>query len=105
VSSVRWTRGAVRDLLEIRSFIAVEDPVAADRWIQRLRDRARLAARHPRGGRVVPEFGRDDVREVFVRTYRIVCRMLPDEIHVLTVFEGSRLLHPSNITDDSNGDR
>jgi len=54
---------------------------------------------------VVPEFGRDDVREVFVRTYRIVCRMLPDEIHVLTVFEGSRLLHPSNITDDSNGDR
>ena len=104
MSTVRWTRGAVSDLREIRSFIAVDDPLAADRWVQRLRDRARLAADHPLGGRVVPEFGRDEVREVLVRTYRIVYRVLPDEILVLTVFEGSRLLHPSDMADDSNGD-
>ena len=100
MSSVRWTRGAVEDLREIRSFIEVDDPVAAARWIGRLRERAGLAADHPQGGRVVPEFGRADVREIFVRTYRIVYRVLPDEIHVLTVFEGSRLLRPSDIADD-----
>ncbi len=40
----------------------------------------------------MPEIGRDDVREVFQRTYRIVYRVVDDGIVVLTVFEGHRLL-------------
>ena len=32
------------------------------------------------------------VREVFLRSYRIVFRVLDEEIHVVTVFEGHRLL-------------
>ncbi len=100
MSTVRWTRDAVEDLREIRSFIALDDARAATRWVERLRERARLAADHPLSGRIVPEFGRDDLREVFVRTYRVVYRALPGEIHVLTVFEGSRLLRSSDIDDD-----
>lgn len=100
MSVARWTRGAVEDLRETRSFIAADDPIAESRWIERLRARARLAAEHPQSGRIVPEFGREEIPEVFVRTYRIVYRTLPDEIHVLTVFEGSRLLRPSDIADD-----
>ena len=46
----------------------------------------------PRMGRVVPEIARDDVREVFQRTYRIVYRVVDDGIVVLTVFEGHRRL-------------
>lgn len=100
MSKVRWTRGAVEDLREIRSFIGLDDARAATRWVERLRARARLAADHPLSGRIVPEFGRGDLREVFVRSYRIVYRALPDEIHVLTIFEGSRLLRPSDIADE-----
>ena len=80
--------------------MAVDDPGAAARWIERLRARAELAARHPHAGRVVPEFGRGEIREVFLGTYRIVCRVLPAEIHVLTVFKGRRLLHPTDISDE-----
>ncbi|MFT6399410.1 MAG: plasmid stabilization system protein ParE [Bradymonadia bacterium] len=100
MTSVRWTRGAIEDLKEIRSYIALDDAKAAARWIQRLRERAGLASHNPGAGRVVPEFGRDDIREVFVRSYRLVYRALPAEIHVLTVFEGRRLLHPSDISDE-----
>jgi plasmid stabilization system protein ParE len=46
----------------------------------------------PHAGRVVPEIGRQDVREVFVRSYRVVYRLVADGIVVLTVFEGHRLL-------------
>lgn len=42
----------------------------------------------PLGGRVVPELGRTDVREVFLRTYRIIYRVAGDDIRILTVFEG-----------------
>lgn len=89
---ILWSARARRDLIEIRRFIAQDNPTAADRWIERLRRRAREAADFPNSGRIVPELGRNDVREVFVRNYRIVYRLGEDEIVVLTVFEGHRRL-------------
>lgn len=60
-----------------------------------------LAANHPEAGRVVPEFGREDIREVFLRSYRIVYLIEEDATVVLTVFEGHRLLEPA---DEANTD-
>jgi plasmid stabilization system protein ParE len=88
----RWTERAVSDLLAIGEYIAADNPAAARSWVERLRERALAAAEVPRAGRVVPELGRDDVRETFLRTYRIVYRVVPEGIVVLTVFEGHRLL-------------
>lgn len=86
-----WTDRARRDLLAIGRYIARDNPVASRRWLAQLRSRAREATGAPRAGRVVPEFEREDVREVFLRTYRIVYRIREDNIDVLTVFEGHRL--------------
>jgi plasmid stabilization system protein ParE len=46
----------------------------------------------PQTGRVVPELGRDDVRQVLLRTYRIIYLVHHGGITVLTVFEGHRRL-------------
>ena len=89
---LRWSDHARRDLLTIGRYIARDNPPAARGWIEQLRERARLAAENPLTGRVVPELGRDDVREVFLRSYRIVYSVGADAIDVLTVFEGHRLL-------------
>lgn len=88
--SVRWSRRATQDLLDIGDFIATDNPAAARRWIERLRVRAALAAGTPLAGRKVPELDRDDVRETFLRSYRIVYRVLPRAIVIVTVFEGHR---------------
>ncbi|MEW6490860.1 MAG: type II toxin-antitoxin system RelE/ParE family toxin [Thermodesulfobacteriota bacterium] len=93
---VRWTDRARRDLLDIGEYIARDNRAAARSWVERLRARARKAAETPLAGRVVPELGRDDVREVFVRTCRIVYEVREDAIHVLAVFEGHRLLQRSS---------
>jgi len=90
VSRVRWTTRALADLREIGSYIARDNPEAARRWIERLRDRARKAALHPAAGRMVPERERPDLREVFVGSYRIIYRARAEGIDVLTVFEGHR---------------
>lgn len=87
----RWTRRALQDLREIGSYISQDNPAAARRWVARLRERADKAAEMPRTGRIVPEFGRDDLREVFLKSYRIVYHLQEDGIVVLTVFEGHRL--------------
>jgi toxin ParE1/3/4 len=89
---IRWMPQALRDLDSIRRFIARDNPATARLWVARLQAQARTTASVPLAGRVVPELDRADVREVFLRSYRIVYRVLDDEMHVLTVFEGHRLL-------------
>lgn len=46
---------------------------------------------HPLSGRVVPEIGHESVREIVQGNYRIVYRLRPDTIEVVTVFHGARL--------------
>ena len=87
---LRWTARAQRDLLAIADYISQDSPEAARVWVEKLRERARRATGLPRAGRVVPELARSDVREVFLRTYRIVYAIHDEAIDVLTVFEGDR---------------
>lgn len=94
---LRWTDRARRDLLAIGRYIARDNLSTARRWVERLRERARQAAATPLAGRVVPELQRDDIREVFLRNYRIVYRVRENAIDVLTVFEGHRLFKAENL--------
>lgn len=89
---LRWTASARADLLDIGAYIARDDRVAARRHVERLRLRARQAAEHPHSGRIVPELGRDDLRELIEGNYRIVYRISAGFIEVLTVTEAHRLL-------------
>ena len=96
---LRWTDRARRDLLSIGRYIAQDNPSAARQWVERLRQRTRQAAARPLAGRVVPELQRKDVREVFLRNYRIVYRVRRGTVDVLTVFEGHRLLEADTLTE------
>ena len=90
--AVVWTDRALTDLEAIGDFIAADNPAAAERWVSELMASAERAAGTPMAGRQVPEGGRDDVREVLKRTYRIVYRITDDQLEILTVFEGHRQL-------------
>lgn len=90
---LRWTERATADLIAVYRDIALDNPRAAKDWVAKLRQRARCAADTPLTGRIVPEFGRPDIREVFLGNYRIVYRIADDRVTILTVFEGHRLLH------------
>ena len=99
-SRVVWTDRSLDDLEAIGQHIARDDPAAAARWVAELMRVAEAAATMPEGARRVPELGRDDIRETFKRTYRIVYRIRPGRIEVLTVFEGHRLFPPLQADDD-----
>jgi toxin ParE1/3/4 len=67
-----WTETARQDLLAIKRYIAADNPTAAKRWIERLRERARNALHAPLAGRKVPELSRDDICELIEENYRTV---------------------------------
>jgi addiction module RelE/StbE family toxin len=90
--TIRWSANAMRDLDQIAAYIARDNPQAARKWITKLRKTVERAARMPLAARIVPEIQRDDVREVFLRTYRIVYGVRGDHLFVFTVFGGGKQL-------------
>jgi len=91
-----WSREASENLVEIEEFIARDSLERAIRFINALIDHAEtILADNPGSGRVVPEIGNPDTRELIYRGYRIVYRLKGDVLEILTFFEGHRLLRLS----------
>ena len=90
---VTWSREAGENLVEIEEFIARDSLERAVRFVDAMIDHAEsILTDNPESGRVVPEIGHPDMRELIYRGYRIVYRLKEDALEILTVFEGHRLL-------------
>ncbi len=96
---VRWTSRAVKDLKSIARYIAKDDPTAARRFADKLKRRAESVGRFPNRGRIAPELGRDDVRELIEGNYRIIYRVQKSAVEILTLFEGHKQLVDSESHD------
>ncbi|HHJ51834.1 MAG TPA: type II toxin-antitoxin system RelE/ParE family toxin [Caldithrix abyssi] len=94
---VIWSKESLQQLIEIEQYISRDNPARAVRFINRLIDRAEKIKDYPYKGRVVPEFSLNEIREVFEKSYRIVYRIAENQIEILTVFEGHKLLKSSEI--------
>ena len=94
---VVWTEHALQCLTEIEDYIALDDPVTAVIFIDRLIRRTDILIDQPQAGRVVPEVPGREMRELIEGTYRIVCRINGFTVEMLTVFEA----HKSFRVDDN----
>ena len=89
---VHWTDNALSHLLDIYEYISQNSPFYAQRMVDRLTKRSEQIANLPMSGRNVPEYSAEDVRELIEKPYRIIYRIKPDQIDVLAVVHGARLL-------------
>ncbi len=89
---ILWTRQARVDLFAIRTFIARDAPATAAAFVRRLRSSVDRLREFPRSGQVVPELGRDDIREILCGSYQIIYRVSDRHVDILTVYHSSRLL-------------
>ena len=89
---ILWTRQSREDLREIRAFIARDAPATASAFVRRLRKSVDRLQEFPESGQVVPELGRDEIREIPRASYRIIYRVSQTRIEILTVYHSARLL-------------
>jgi plasmid stabilization system protein ParE len=94
-----WSPLALQRVSEIAFYIARDDPDAADRWVVSVFERVEQVRDFARSGRRVPEVGRVDIRELLYGNYRIIYRIEPKRIAILTVRHGSQLLPVDEILD------
>ncbi len=95
-----WAPRAIARAAEIAEFIAADRPGAAERWVTRLFAKAATLQHHTRRGRKVPELNRDDIRQVRYGNYRIIYRIDPKRVVVLTVRHSRRQWDPAEVKPD-----
>ncbi len=96
MAQVKWTPRALQDIRLIHDFIAGDSREAAAQVILGVLATIQRLATFPLSGRVIPEYESRGVREVIRRPYRIAYRVVNDEVRILRVFHGARLLHPGD---------
>lgn len=89
--ALHWTERAQVDLAATQAFIEADSPAYASVVVRRLISAVDPLRDFPNLGRAVPEFPDSSVREVVLRPYRIVYRIVsPEVIHVLTIHHSAR---------------
>jgi plasmid stabilization system protein ParE len=91
VITLHWTERAQDDLAAAQAFIDVDSPAYSKVVVRRLIGAVDLLRDFPHLGKMVEEFPDPAIRELVRRPYRIVYRIMPDEvIHIITIHHGAR---------------
>ena len=100
--AVSWSPAALDDVDAIAEYIHRDSPAYTRAVVSKLRDTARNLITFPNAGRIVPELGDEAIRERFVYSYRLIYRIQGNEVLIVAVVHGRRLLEPllDQITDD-----
>lgn len=88
--AVRWTEIASEDLAEAAAFIARDSRFYASALVREARAAARSLRTLALRGRLVPEAQDPAVRELFVKSYRLVYEVQENTIFVVAFVHGAR---------------
>jgi len=88
--TLSWSDAATSDLEEAADFIARDSRYYAAALVRDARAAARSLKTLAERGRIVPEARSPDVREIPVKSYRLIYLIAPDQVSVLAFVHGSR---------------
>jgi toxin ParE1/3/4 len=98
MAEVRWTPQAIEDIDNIAKYIAKDSTKYAFVQVQEFFDAALMLEEFPQSGRIVPEVGTKNIREIIVGFYRIIYRIRnANLVEIITVYHSYRLLKPKVI--------
>lgn len=89
---VEWSPKALDDVEAIAIYIARDSASYAATVVKKILDTSVNLSKEPFSGRIVPEFGNDNIREYPAYSYRIIYRIQGDIVTVAAVIYGKKLL-------------
>lgn len=89
---IEWNERALEDLNEIHDYIARDSKNYANLFVKKIYEIVQKLREFPNIGRIVPEIDNPSIREIIFQRYRIVYRNKIDNVEILTIIHGSRLL-------------
>lgn len=98
MAEIVWSEPALSDLDAIADYIALEDPVAALRLVQRVFAHVEQLAAHPRSGSHPQELGRSRYRQIVEPPCRAFYRYDGHKVYILHVMRSERLLREEHLS-------
>ncbi len=95
--SVIWSPLATEKIRDIASYIALDNPSAAEQWIEKIFDAVKQLNDFPESGRIVPEIKRNDIRELVQGNYRVIYKVQNKDILILVVKSYRQILSPDEL--------
>jgi toxin ParE1/3/4 len=87
-----WSPRAVRDLDDVCDYIARTSDRYARAFAEQVTTLVESIPQQPCLGAVVPEYDRDDLRERLVQNYRVIYRLRGEDVEIVSICHGARLL-------------
>jgi len=89
---IKWSPEAAEDLASIAEYIGRDSEYYAQAVVTEILSVSRHISEFPLIGRVVTEIGNELIRERFIYSYRLVYRIESEQILIVAVIHGKRLL-------------
>lgn len=91
--TITFAESAVKDLEAIRNwYVDQQAPAAGEKILREIISHVERLAELPESGRVVPEFGITNLREIIHSPFRIVYRHDKGRVRIVRVWRSERLL-------------
>lgn len=87
-----WSPLAIERASEIAEYIALDNPTAATKWVERVFEKVKNLSSLPEAGRKVSEVNRNEIRELIFGNYRIIYRIEKSNISILTIRHSKQIL-------------
>jgi len=94
---VSWSPEALDDVDAIAAYIAKDSLFYASAVVQKILGIAQSLGKFPNVGPIVPEIGEPEFRERFVYSYRVIYQVSNEQVLIVAVVHGKRLLTPTLI--------
>ncbi|MBI3126450.1 MAG: type II toxin-antitoxin system RelE/ParE family toxin [Candidatus Tectomicrobia bacterium] len=85
-----WTQAARRDLESVAEYIARDSMAYASTFVQEVIHASRSLADFADRGQIVSEFDDETLRELLIRSYRLIYLVADDKVLVLSLIHGAR---------------
>jgi plasmid stabilization system protein ParE len=90
---VKWSPRAVANIEEICNYIAKDSEYYAIHLAKKVTAMIKAIPQFPRSGRIVPEYGDENLREKIYGNYRIVYRLKEGLIEIVSICHGANPLN------------
>ena len=95
---INWTLQALSDLKDLADYISKDEKHYAKLQVIRLKSSVEILKNQIEIGRIVPEFDRENLRQIIEGNYRIVYKIVnKDRVDILTIHHSSRDLKSRKI--------
>ena len=94
---VIWSIPAKQDLKKIYDYIARDSKYYAEKVSEDILERSEKLNEFPEIGRIVPEIGEVNIREVLVYSYRLIYEISSDKIEVLALIHCKQDFSPETL--------